>query len=152
MEKLKLNGDSAFAAIVAAKSTDAADGHEAQPTSSTQNHSSKQIDTEKVKPTTKLEEKPIESASIHIDEQNANGELDPSITAIDLSKLELIENGAEVWIKNVRNYQSVYVRAVANNDAYMTLITDVATAANTAAHLKSYPHPKEDIIRCFGIR
>lgn len=164
MEKLKLNNSSP------ANSVDAADGRETKPTrvSTIQLRSSKNLNTEENKPMVKtpnaVEPKATKPASVHSDDtKNDNsfqtsspvhkivlsncGDSKQSLTAsINRAVPELIPNGAEVWITHVRNYQTVYVRSVANNSAYASMITDVCAAARTAPSLKSYPYPKEDTV------
>lgn len=163
MEKLKLN-DSPPAAAKAVKGTDAADGHEATPVRVSS--PPKKLDTEETKPIIKIEPKstPAKPAPVQLEQQSPDNSvkgsssprhkivLSPcasqqsSTTAINRAVPDSIQSGDEVWITHVRNYQTIYVRAVASDDAHLALNFDVATAAKTAPKLKSYPQPKEDTV------
>lgn len=168
MEKLRMNDSPPRTAAAAVKSADAADGHEATPTraSPAPVPSPEKPIVEDIKPIIKTEPKPkpAKPASVHSAEQSPNSDyscssprqkivLSPcggseqsSSAVINRTLSESIPNNAEVWITHVRNYQTVYVRAVANDDAYMKMINDVANAASTAPNLKMYPYPREDYV------
>lgn len=55
-----------------------------------------------------------------------------------------IPNDSEVFITYVKTHQKVYIRSLATDDAYRTLMHDVAEAASTAPKLCSFPIPKKD--------
>lgn len=66
--------------------------------------------------------------------------------AVNKPVTDSIENNAKVFITYVRDYETVYIRSVATNDAYMNLLTEVASAADNAPNLDSYPCPKRDMV------
>lgn len=65
---------------------------------------------------------------------------------VSLPIAQRIPNNSEVFITYVRSHQKVYIRSVATDDAYKTLLNDVFEAALTAPNLQSFPRAKTDTV------
>lgn len=76
--------------------------------------------------------------------QPSTSSISTTPATINLPITKRIPNDSEVFITYVRSYQVVYIRSVATDDEFTTLVNDVAEAALTAPNLESYPRPKVD--------
>lgn len=70
----------------------------------------------------------------------------PQVTANAIPMVKPIENDSKVIIVEVRDHKTLYIRSVATNEEYLTLMSDVAKAEVTAPDLKSYPTPRVDLV------